>query len=89
MRFHFHGLETEADFEGWVDTVREDGGELDRSAYKQLAEPSQKEPVRYYADVDPGLYDAILNRCVDPGTVCMKDMMDHHEPDHDHGSHGN
>ena len=89
MRFHFHGLETEADFEGWVEKVREDGGELDRSAYRQLAEPSQKEPVRYYADVDPGLYDAILNRCVDPGTVCMKDMMDHHGPDHDHGSHGN
>ena len=60
-------------------------------------EPSQKEPVRYYADVDPGLYDAILNRCVDPGTVCMKDMMDHHgsahtndhDEHHDHGSHGN
>ena len=53
--------------------------------------------MRYYADVDPGLYDAILNRCVDPGTVCMKDMMDHHgsahtndhDEHHDHGSHGN
>jgi cytochrome o ubiquinol oxidase subunit 2 len=31
--------------------------------------------VRRYASVAGDLYDAILNRCVAPGTVCMRDIM--------------
>src|SRR5690606_29305085 len=74
MRFKFHGLNTE-DFDAWVNTVKQSQTELSRAAYLQLEMPSERDPVRYYASVAPGLYDAILNRCVEPNRMCMRDMM--------------
>jgi len=74
MRFKFHGL-AQADFDKWVESARAEGGKLDRGAYLQLERPSHNEPVRRYASVATDLYDAILNRCVAPGTVCMRDIM--------------
>ena len=74
MTFKFHGL-ARADFDAWVEKNRAAGTALDRSAYLTLERPSHKEPVRRYASVAPDLYDAILNRCVAPGTSCMRDIM--------------
>lgn len=86
MRFKFHGLEDE-EFQAWIETVREQGGTLSGDAYRQLAQPSQDVPVKYYAEVMPGLYDKILNRCLEPGSICMKDMMGHHGGGDDEGGH--
>jgi len=83
MRFEFVGVD-EAGFADWVQRARSSGDSLSRPVYKALAEPSQNNPVHFYREVAPGLYDAILNRCVDPGTVCMKDMMKSH---HGHQGH--
>ncbi|WP_373082129.1 ubiquinol oxidase subunit II [Zhongshania sp.] len=77
MRFKFLGM-TEGDFDQWVSKVKHEGEILSRSVYTELAEPSEYNPVQYYREVAPALYDAILNRCVEPGTLCMKDMMKHH-----------
>ena len=74
MRFKFHGLD-QAGFEAWVARVRQNGTALNRDAYLKLEKPSVKEPVRYYATVDDGLYQAVLNMCVRDGQMCMKDMM--------------
>ncbi len=74
MRFKFLGM-APADFESWVQATKSAGGELARSEYLKLEQPSEKEPVRRYASVDAGLYDAILNRCVDSGKMCMGQMM--------------
>ncbi len=76
MKFQFHGLSA-ADFQAWVDKNKASGHTLSREVYKELEVPSIKDPVKRYASVDPTLYHAILNRCVDPGTVCMEDMMYH------------
>jgi len=73
MRFRFHALDP-AGFDGWVDGVRA-GGKLDRAAYLALEKPSEREPVRHFGSVEDGLYDAILNRCVDPRRMCMHEMM--------------
>ncbi len=78
MRFKFHGMQDEA-FEAWIARVKTQGEDLTRPVYKELEKPSEYEPVRYYRSVMPGLYDKILNRCVDPGTLCMKDMMGGHQ----------
>ncbi len=75
MRFKFHGMAKE-DFARWVEKVRTDGGELTRPAYRDLELPSQKEPVKYYARVANGLYDAILNMCTDPSKMCLNEMYD-------------
>ncbi len=75
MRFKFHGMAKE-DFARWVEKVRTDGGELTRPTYRDLELPSQKEPVKYYARVANGLYDAILNMCTDPSKMCLNEMYD-------------
>ncbi len=74
MRFSFHAL-TDRDFDSWVANVKAGGGALGRSDYLVLERPSENEPVRRYATVDPTLYKAILNMCVEPGKMCMSEMM--------------
>ena len=74
MRFAFHGLSS-ADFDKWVEKAKASGATLDRATYLKLEHPSQDVPVIRYASVDPSLYNAILNMCVDPGKMCMDKMM--------------
>ncbi|WP_442783447.1 ubiquinol oxidase subunit II [Collimonas fungivorans] len=74
MKFKFHGMTAE-NFENWVKTTKAASGKLDRADYLQLEKPSEKEPVRHYGTVDPSLYHAILNRCIEPGQMCMDQMM--------------
>jgi len=74
MRFKFHGLD-QAGFDAWVAKVKQNGTMLNRDTYLKLEKPSAKEPIRYYAGFENGLFDAVLNMCVRPGSMCMKDMM--------------
>lgn len=74
MRFRFLGMD-DAGFQQWVAKVRASGQVLDRATYTKLAEPSRAEPVHYYAGYMDGLYNRILNRCVQPGQMCMSQMM--------------
>lgn len=73
MRFAFLGMTT-ADFDAWVGEVKA-GGALTRPGYLELERPSENEPVRRYGTVEAGLYRAILNMCVEPGKMCMSEMM--------------
>lgn len=74
MRFKFHGVD-QAGFDQWVARVKQNGTALNRDAYLKLEKPSAKEPVRYYANVEDGLYRAVLNMCAVPGKMCMDEMM--------------
>jgi cytochrome o ubiquinol oxidase subunit 2 len=74
MRFRIHAL-PDADFADWVRRVKVGGGALDRHGYLVLERPSEDEPVRRYASVDPTLFKAALNMCVEPGKMCMNEMM--------------
>ena len=74
MRFAFHGVDDEG-FDAWVEKVKTEGGTLDRSTYLELAKPSENEPVRYYASVEPQLFRLIRDRCAEPGKMCMDEMM--------------
>ncbi|HEY0315364.1 MAG TPA: ubiquinol oxidase subunit II [Sphingomonas sp.] len=74
MHFPFHGL-APADFTKWVANVKAGGGSLDRAGYTKLAVPSENvAPIRF-ATVDPTLYEAVLNFCVEPGKACIADTM--------------
>lgn len=74
MRFAFHSL-SEADFNAWVQKARTEGGDLTRATYLELERPSERVPVQRYRNVEPGLYQAALNLCVEPGKMCMGEMM--------------
>jgi cytochrome o ubiquinol oxidase subunit 2 len=75
MHFKFHGL-SRADFDRWVAETRRTGSAFGSGEYLKLAEPSERERVRRYSSVEPGLYEAILNQCVPggaqaTGTACQ------------------
>jgi cytochrome o ubiquinol oxidase subunit 2 len=74
MRFKFHGL-SDADFARWVEAGRAGGNKLTREDYLKLEQPSAREAVRRYASVEPGLWGAIVDRCVDGKKMCVSQMM--------------
>ena len=73
MRFVFHGM-AQADFDAWVKNAKSNTQALTRSRYLELARPSEKEPAQQFGSVDPELYHAILNMCVEPAATCMDAM---------------
>lgn len=74
MTFKFHGL-TQEGFEQWVAKAKTEGQPLNRDSYLQLAKPSERHPVTRFASVEDGLYDRVLNMCVEEGAICMHHMM--------------
>ncbi|WP_084267750.1 ubiquinol oxidase subunit II [Azohydromonas lata] len=76
MRFKFHGL-SDADFNAWVERNRSEGkGQvLNRETYLKLEQPSEREPVRRFGQVEAKLFDAVVGRCVDSAKMCMHQMM--------------
>lgn len=74
MRFRFAGL-SGADFDAWVAKVKAAKDPLNREEYLRLEQPSEREPVRHYGTTMAGLFDAVVNLCVDPAKMCMRDMM--------------
>lgn len=74
MRFKFHGLD-EAGFAAWAETVRDGGSDLDRDALAHLQEPSIAHPVSYYTIAEEGLWDRLVNVCVEDDALCLNDMM--------------
>lgn len=74
MRFRARSV-NESDFGRWIEQARAGGTTLDGPAYLKLERPSENEPVRYYGRVESDLYPKIINMCVEPGKMCMGEMM--------------
>jgi cytochrome o ubiquinol oxidase subunit 2 len=74
MRFKFHAKDA-AGFDAWVKSVKSAGTSLDRTNYLDLEKPSEKVAVRHYGNVDADLFNAVVERCVAPGSVCMGHQM--------------
>jgi len=74
MRFKFHGLSDEQ-FAQWVESNKAGGNTLTRADYLKLEQPSTKEPIQRFANVEPGLWSAIVDRCVDGKKMCSSQMM--------------
>ncbi|MFN4098118.1 MAG: COX aromatic rich motif-containing protein, partial [Sphingomonas sp.] len=74
MRFAVKSLD-DAGFAAWVAATKAEGKTLDRNAYLALEKPSERAPVQRFAAVEPQLFDAVVNMCVEPGKMCMHDMM--------------
>lgn len=76
MRFKLRGVD-QAGFDRWVADAKAGGRQLQTGEYLALEKPSQKVPVARFAVVSPDLFDRVVNRCVVPGTPCMRDVMAH------------
>jgi cytochrome o ubiquinol oxidase subunit 2 len=74
MKFAYRGT-SQADFDAWVGKVKASGNTLGSADYLTLEKPSEKEPVRYYGNVQPNLFLSVVNRCVAEGAVCMNHQM--------------
>jgi cytochrome o ubiquinol oxidase subunit 2 len=76
MRFKLYGVD-EGGFDSWVARVKASGPALDTNRFLALEKPSERMPALYFASVEADLFDRVFNRCVRPGTPCMKDVMRH------------
>src|SRR5262249_43704523 len=74
MHFVFHGLPLTG-VEERIPGAKANGTALGKGEYLSLERRSTNEPVRRYASVDQDLFRAVLNRCVEPGKMCLSDMM--------------
>lgn len=74
MNFRFHGL-SEQDFEQWVAKAKAEGQPLTRQSYLALAKPSERHPVERFSSVEAGLFDRVVNLCVEEGKTCMHQVM--------------
>ena len=63
------------DFNAWVNSVKQGNDALSADAYKQLAQPSEENPVTTYSSVQPHLFKNIIMKFMMPG---MDDLsVDH------------
>ncbi|MBO1079422.1 ubiquinol oxidase subunit II [Roseomonas haemaphysalidis] len=75
MRFKFHGMSQQG-FDAWVAEAKAGGGgTLGRAEYLELERPSVRDAVKRFSAIDPALFKAVVERCVDPAKMCMSDMM--------------
>jgi cytochrome o ubiquinol oxidase subunit 2 len=86
MRFRLRGVD-QAGFDRWVGEAKASPRPLQTAQYLALEKPSEKVPVMRFGAVAPDLFDRVVNRCVAPGTPCMKDVMarDGHHMGGEHG----
>jgi cytochrome o ubiquinol oxidase subunit 2 len=74
MKFSYKGV-TNDEFNTWVQEVKANPAVLDRADYLVLEKPTAKEPVRLYGQVEPALFNRVVNRCVAEGSMCMNQQM--------------
>jgi cytochrome o ubiquinol oxidase subunit 2 len=51
---------TQADFDKWVQNVKQSDDVLDNETYTSLIKPSERHPTIFYSDYEIGLYDRVL-----------------------------
>jgi len=73
MRFKVRSVDAAA-FDQWIAQAGSSEQPLTRERYLELAQPSEREPVRHFSSVADRLFDAILGHCVAPGRMCTHDM---------------
>ena len=59
---------SQADFNRWLQTVRQSSGALSLSAYDDLAKPSMDNPQASYSSVENNLYNSIMMKYMAPAS---------------------
>jgi cytochrome o ubiquinol oxidase subunit 2 len=75
MKFIAQSVST-ADFDQWVASVQQSSfnspNSLDTATYKQLALPSENNPIAFYSSVDPSLYNEEVMKYMMPADAMMQ-----------------
>lgn len=74
MRFKVYGLD-QAGFDRWATDAKSGANELTLDGYRRLVAPSEKVRPMRFSSFDPDIYRKALERCIEPGTICMTDLM--------------
>ena len=74
MNFKFYGMDRQG-FDEWVGRAKQAEQTLDAKRFMQLSLPSEAVKPVFFGSVQPGLFDKVLNMCVDPGKMCQDQMM--------------
>ena len=72
---HFRTVATSrADFDAWIERARASGNTLDEATYRELEQPSSKNPVTAYARVEPRLFQGVVDQYMaSNGDICRAD----------------
>lgn len=57
---------SQEDFDNWVRSIKESKNNLDLNKYKNLAKPSENNPVIFYAGTEDNLYNKIIMKYMSP-----------------------
>ncbi len=82
MRFLARAM-TEDNYQQWLDQVRSQGSAIDLTKFQKFAQPSVADGVTYFAPVQDGLFDKIINQFREPGALPEQQMA----PGHGAGGH--
>lgn len=74
MRFKLRGLDA-AEFDRWVAEAQASSAKMSMDDYRKLLAPSEKVKPTYFSSFDPEIYRKSLERCIEPGSICMTDLM--------------
>jgi cytochrome o ubiquinol oxidase subunit II len=58
---------SQADFDNWVQDVKDGPNVLDATEYDKLLKPSEDNPAAFYSATETGLYDKVLKKYMGPG----------------------
>jgi len=72
MRFLVHAVPA-TEFASWLARTREAGPALNADAYSQLARPEGSAQARTYSNVDPNLFEQIVNPTAPPATAARQE----------------
>lgn len=65
---------SQADFDAWVQSIKQSSNTLDLTEYNNLTEPSENNPVVFYSSTGENLYNKIIMKYMMPKTSDMKGM---------------
>jgi len=64
------------DFESWVNSAQKSAKALDAGAYKMLAVPSTANPVAFYSNVEPYLFETVIRKYMHDHTASSQQPID-------------
>jgi cytochrome o ubiquinol oxidase subunit 2 len=78
MQFTLHAVPQDA-FDKWISTAKQNGPNLDRASYAELAKQSKSVPPSTYRSGEPGLFEAIVTQEVPPAPGPQAEIRPKHE----------